>query len=360
VVLWLVPLGGGLVLAALLTPAARRVATRTGDIAPPTGGRIHRRPTPLMGGLAVYLAVAIVAMVFLPLSAPVVGLLAGGLAAVVLGLVDEYRSLPPLVHLAGQIAAAVIAVAAGIGVVRHISLPTTALTHPGYQLPFIVGAIGTVFWLVLMMNTVNFLDGMDGLAAGVGALAALLLAGWALEPHPYLPFTTPHHEDIILPLALAGALLGFLLFNWNPARIFLGDSGSMFIGMALASLSIVGPTKFGTALVVMMIPVLDVAWAIVRRRMRGRNFLSGDKEHVYHRMLHLGIGYRTTVLLLYFLVLALAILDLALSKLDKLVAFVILAAVLSGAFVLLEFRASRRQAARSAESGVQPAGDGVS
>jgi UDP-GlcNAc:undecaprenyl-phosphate GlcNAc-1-phosphate transferase len=350
-----VPLAGGLALSALLTPAARRLATRTGNLAAPTGGRIHARPTPLMGGFAVYVAVAVIALVFLPPSGPVVGLLAGGLAAVIVGLIDEYRSLPPLLHLAGQLAAAVIAVSAGIGVVRHISLPTTALTHPGYELPFIVGAVGTVIWLVLMMNTVNFLDGMDGLAGGVGALAALLLAGWALEPHPYLPFTTPHHEDIILPLALAGALLGFLLFNWNPARIFLGDSGSMFLGIALASLSIVGPTKFGTALVVMMIPVLDVAWAIVRRRMRGRNFLSGDKEHVYHRMLHLGIGYRTTVLLLYFLVLALAILDLALSKLDKLVAFVILAAVMSAAFVVLEIRASRHQSAARKDSGVKPA-----
>lgn len=313
-----------------------------------------------MGGVAVYLAVALAALAFLPPSAPVVGLLTGGLAAVVVGLFDEYRPLPPLIHLGGQVAAAVIAVAAGIGVVHHISLPTTGLTSPGYQLPFLVGAVATVFWLVLMMNTVNFLDGMDGLAGGVGGLAALLLAGWALEPHPYLPFTTPHHEDIILPLALAGALFGFLVFNWHPAKIFLGDSGSMFIGLALASLSIVGPTKFGTALVVMMIPVLDVAWAIVRRRLRGRNFLSGDKEHIYHRMLHLGIGYRTTIFLLYFLVLALAILDLALSKLDKLVAFIVLAVVMSAAFVVVEIRASRRRAATAGDIGAQPASDGAS
>jgi UDP-GlcNAc:undecaprenyl-phosphate GlcNAc-1-phosphate transferase len=309
-----------------------------------------------MGGVAVYLAFAGVTLLFLPLSAPVVGLLVGGLAALAVGLIDEFRSLPPLAHLAGQVGAAIIAVAAGLGVVHHVSVPTTGLISPGYQLPLVVGALATVFWLVLMMNTINFLDGMDGLAGGVGALAALLLAGWALEPHPYLPFTTPHHEDIIMPLALGGALIGFLLFNWHPAKIFLGDSGSMFLGFALAALSIVGPTKFGTVLVVMMIPVLDVAWAIVRRRMRGRNFLSGDKEHVYHRMLHLQIGYRTTVLLLYFLVTDLAILDLALSKLDKLVAFVILAITMSAAFVVLEVRASRQAAARR-ESGTQPAGD---
>jgi UDP-GlcNAc:undecaprenyl-phosphate GlcNAc-1-phosphate transferase len=310
-----------------------------------------------MGGAAVYLAFAATAVLFLPLSPPVIGLLLGGLAAIVVGLIDEFRSLPPLLHLAGQIGAAVVAVVAGVGVVHHISLPTTGFTHPGYQLPLLLGAVATVFWLVLMMNTINFLDGMDGLAGGVGGLAALLLAGWALEPHPYLPFTTPHHEDIILPLALAGALFGFLIFNWHPARIFLGDSGSMFIGLALASLAIVGPTKFGTALVVMMIPVLDVVWAVVRRQLRGRNFLSGDKEHVYHRMLHLQIGYRTTVLLLYFLVTALAILDLALSKLDKLVAFVVLAVAMSAVFVMLEIRASQRQKAARADSGATTAGD---
>jgi UDP-N-acetylmuramyl pentapeptide phosphotransferase/UDP-N-acetylglucosamine-1-phosphate transferase len=195
-----------------------------------------------------------------------------------------------------------------------------------------------------MMNTVNFLDGLDGLATGIAALAALMLAVWATEKQSLLVPVTAHHVDLVLPLALAGALLGFLPYNWHLARIFLGDSGAMFIGLALAGLSIIGPAKLGTAMLVLIIPVLDVAWAIVRRRVRGRSFLSGDKQHVYHRMMELGLSHTSTVLLLYFLCLALATLDLTLHKAQKLVAFLLLAAAMGAVFILLEIRASRGSA----------------
>jgi UDP-N-acetylmuramyl pentapeptide phosphotransferase/UDP-N-acetylglucosamine-1-phosphate transferase len=153
-----------------------------------------------------------------------------------------------------------------------------------------------------------------------------------------------HHEDLFLPLALAGAIAGFLPFNWHRARIFLGDSGSVFLGLGIGALAIVGPAKLGTALLVLIIPILDVAWAMVRRQLQGRSFLTGDKQHVYHRMLELGFGYTSTVLVLYLLCGALGVLDLFLFKTAKLVAFVVLAAVTAGSFVLLEARASRRPA----------------
>lgn len=332
----------------MLTPLARALAVRWGNIDRPVGLKIHTRATPLMGGVAVYLAFVASAILVLPLSPPVIGLCLGGLAAVVVGVLDERLTLPPLVHLGGQIAAAVIAMVSGIGVLHSVSIPTASLSTPGFSLPLGLGFIITIIWLVAMMNTMNFLDGLDGLAGGVAAIAALLLAAWALEKHPYLAQTTPHHEDVRLPLALAGALLGFLPFNWHQARIFLGDSGSMFLGLALAAISIVGPTKLGTALVVLMIPVLDVAWAVVRRQMRGRSFLTGDKQHVYHRMLELGMSHTSTVVLLYVLVIGLALLDLQLNKVGKLVAFVLLAAVIGTSFIVLETHATRRTA-RSAD-----------
>jgi UDP-GlcNAc:undecaprenyl-phosphate GlcNAc-1-phosphate transferase len=297
-----------------------------------------------MGGVAVYLGFALAATILLPLSPPVLGVLAGGLAAVAVGVLDERLTLPPGIHLAGQVAAAGIAMVSGVGVLRSISLPTSGLNEPGLQLPVAVGIVVTVVWLVGMMNTINFLDGMDGLATGISALAALLLAAWALERHGFQIAGPAHHEDFILPVALAGSLFGFLPYNWHQARIFLGDSGSMFLGLALGTLSIVGPAKLGTALVVLMIPILDVAWAIVRRQLQGRSFLAGDKQHVYHRMLELGMGHTSVVLLLYFLVSALAVLDLVLFKFAKLVAFVVLAAAVGTVFILLEVRASRRRA----------------
>jgi UDP-GlcNAc:undecaprenyl-phosphate GlcNAc-1-phosphate transferase len=275
----------------------------------------------------------------------------GGAAAVLVGVLDEKVSLPPLIHLGGQVAAAAITVVAGVGYISSVSVPFSALTTPGFRLGAAAGIALTLVWLVGMMNTVNFLDGLDGLATGIATLAALLLAVWALEAQHrfYLP-PTAHHDDLILPLALAGALLGFLPYNWHQARIFLGDSGSMFLGLALGALSIVGPAKLGTALLVLIVPVLDVAWAIVRRQLRGRSFLTGDKQHVYHRMLELGISHTSTVLLLYFLCAALAGLDLMLIKLAKLVAFLVLAAATAGCFVLLELRASSRTAVKPPRS----------
>jgi UDP-GlcNAc:undecaprenyl-phosphate GlcNAc-1-phosphate transferase len=339
-----VPVVVGFGAAVVLTPLVRILSLRLGVIDLPIGMKIHERATPLMGGVAVYLAFALAAATILPMSGAVVGLLVGGLAAVVVGIADDVLKLPPLVHLAGQVAAALIAVVTGLGFVHNVSNPLGSLTTPGLVLPAALGVAVTLFWLVGMMNTMNFLDGLDGLVTGVGALAALLLAIWAGEPQRfYLPATHPEYE--LLPLALFGALLGFLPFNWHRARIFIGDPGTMFLGLALGGLSIVGPAKLGTALLVLLIPVLDVAWAIVRRQLQRRSFLSGDKQHFYHRMLELGLSHTTTVIVLYVLCAGLGLLDLYLVRLQKLVAFAVLAVVVVVAFVYLEVRATRRRAA---------------
>ena len=333
----------GFAAALVLTPVIRLAAVRTDIIDRPVGLKIHKQATPLMGGVAVYLAFTLGAFSILPLNRPVLGLVLGGLAAAVVGVLDEKFTLSPLAHLAGQVAAAIVAIVAGVGVVHTISVPTASLTAPGLALPAVVGAAITLIWLVGMMNTINFLDGLDGLATGVACLAALLLAAWASERQAFYLPAMAHHEDLLLPLALAGALLGFLPYNWHQARIFLGDSGSMFLGLSLGALSIVGPAKLATALLVLMIPVLDVAWAIVRRQLQGRSFLSGDKQHVYHRMLELGMSHTSVVLLLYAVCFALAILDLTLFKLGKLIAFVLLVVTIGAVFVALEIRAGRRE-----------------
>ncbi len=308
------------------------------------GNKIHTRATPLLGGTAVYIGFAVTCFLVLPVRGAVIGVLIGGLGAVLVGIADELMTLPPLTHLAGQIGVACLAIVSGLGFVVHVSVPGP-LTAPGYTVPSAIGVVFTVFWLVGMMNTVNFLDGLDGLAAGIAAITSILMATWAWEAYQehrfFLP-STAHPADFVLPLALAGALLGFLPFNWHTAKIFLGDSGAMFLGFSLAALSIVGPTKVGTALLVLIVPVLDVAWAIVRRQIRGRSFMSGDKQHVYHRMLDLGISHSNTVLLLYVLCIALGGLDLWLLKLEKLLAFVALAVLAAALYVMLELRATKQ------------------
>ena len=338
---WPVPLFSGFFAALVLTPVVRSLAFRVGNVDRPSDRKIHKTPTPLMGGVAVYLAFVIAALTILPLIRPVIGLLVGGFVAIVVGVIDEHLDLKPLVHLGGQILAAVVAIVAGVGVVKSISVPTAALTTPGLRLPLVVGAALTLLWLVGMMNTINLLDGLDGLAAGVCAITAIFLAAWASESSIFFLPATPHHEDLYLPLALAGALMGFLPYNWHQAKIFLGDSGSMFLGLSLGALSIIGPAKLATALLVLMIPVLDVVWAIIRRSMRGRSFLTGDVQHVHHRLLEMGLSYTATVLLFYGLCMALAVVDLFLFKLDKLIAFGLLAVVLGSSFIILEARSSR-------------------
>lgn len=328
----------GFLAALVLTPCARLVAIRTGTIDRPLGMKIHRHATPLMGGVAVFLAFAVAVVISLQLTRPVAGVLAGGLAAVIVGVLDERISLPPLVHLVGQIAAAAIAIAFGLGTIRTLNLPFASLVTPGIALPSGIALAVTLFWLVGMMNTMNFLDGLDGLVSGVSAEAALLLAVWATESDRF--YLAPNAQDLLLPLALVGALLGFLPYNWHVARIFLGDSGSMFLGLAVGALAIVGPAKLGTALLVLIIPVLDVAWAIVRRLRGGRSFLAGDKQHVYHRMLEVGLSHTQTVLVLYGLVAVLGGLDLWLVRPWKLYAFIVLAVATFTFFVWLETRAT--------------------
>lgn len=340
--IWLAPLCVGLVASLALTPVARRVAFMTGTLDLPVGMKIHSTATPLLGGVAVYLGFSIATVVTLPLAGPVIGVLLGGLAAIVIGVLDERLTLPPLVHLVAQIVAALVAIIAGLGIIRSVSSPFGGLTAAGIQLPGAIGLVVTLVWLVGMMNTVNFLDGLDGLATGVVAIAAILLAIWASEPQRFF-LTGSHREELVLPIALTGALLGFLPYNWHRARIFLGDSGSMFLGLALGALSIIGPAKLATALLVLIIPVLDVAWAIVRRQMRGRSFLSGDKQHVYHRMLELGMTHTQVVSAFYLLCGVLSVLDLALLKMEKLIAFVAVTTLVGVAFVLLETTASRRR-----------------
>ncbi|HZT97005.1 MAG TPA: MraY family glycosyltransferase [Chloroflexota bacterium] len=344
--LWLGPALVAAGVCAALTPGAIRAATRLGIVDRPVGQKIHKRVTPLLGGVAVYVAFAVACVLFLPLGGPVFGILLGGLVAVVVGVLDDRFSLPPLLHLAGQTLAAVVTVVTGLGVVRYISIPWASANFRGsWHVPLLLGVVFSLFWIVGMMNTINFLDGLDGLSTGVGIVSAVLLAFWAAHEQNFIahPSASFHHADLILPVVLAAALVAFLPYNWNPAKIFIGDSGAMFVGLALAALSIMGPAKIGTALVVLCIPVLDVAWAIVRRQLHGRSFLSGDKQHVYHRMLELGMSHTATVVALYAICIILALADYSLLKLEKLVAFGIVAVLTISAFVILEVAGDRRQ-----------------
>ena len=284
--------------ALLLTPLVARLATRFGFVdVPHEPKHVHQAPIPRLGGVALF--VPFLAAVGLSFLLPVerqdplelhrlAGLLLGSAMVFGLGIYDDKRELGPVPQFAIQFLAASVAIYFGItigqianpfGGVITLSLPVT--------LAF------TLFWLLGMMNTVNWLDGLDGLAGGVTVIASVLLF---VHSH-----SLGQYSIALLPLALAGCVLGFLPFNFYPAKVFMGTSGAIFLGFALGTLAIIGGAKMATALLVLGVPILDVAWQIVNRLRLGRSPFFGDRGHLHHRLLDLGFSQRRVVLLFYLL-----------------------------------------------------------
>ncbi|MGC8872832.1 MAG: glycosyltransferase family 4 protein [Chloroflexia bacterium] len=293
------------VLSALLTPAARRLGIRGGWFRQPGGRHIHARPIPRSGGLALALSTALtlVLLLWLPLGRATgeairIGLLiVGPLVAFVLTVRDDIHELSPGVKLAIQAGSALLVIfpyflspdlhpPPGL-LITQVQNPLGGTVY----LPIAVAVPFSLLWFVGMMNTINLLDGLDGLATGVTAIAALLLAFhmWRLGQLSLVP----------LPLALLGACLGFLPYNFHPARVFMGDSGAVFLGFSLAILSVIGGAKIATALLVLGVPILDVAWVIIFRLLRGHSPLQADQGHLHHRLLHAGLSQVQIVALFY-------------------------------------------------------------
>lgn len=283
----------GFITVLLLTPVARRLALYLGAVDRPTARKIHRRPIPRLGGLAIYGGFLLVLLVSRPWTPPVTGLALGSTLIVLLGIWDDRRELPAKIKLAGQVAAAVAVVAFGVRV--------EFLTNPFNGLIFL-GTMAipvTVLWIVGITNALNLIDGLDGLAAGTAAIAAVTVAvvAW-MEGQTTVAFYA---------LALAVCAAGFLRYNFFPAKIFMGDTGSMFLGFNLASLAILGLTKTATIIsllvpvVILGWPIVDTFWAILRRYRNHQPIMAPDKQHLHHQLLNLGLSQRQAVLVVYIL-----------------------------------------------------------
>jgi UDP-GlcNAc:undecaprenyl-phosphate GlcNAc-1-phosphate transferase len=246
----------------------------------------------MLGALWLAVAVAVFGRPDDVLAAPgddwkLVGVLLGSVAIVPLALVDDKKRLGPGAQFFGQVAIATIPVAFGLRV-SSIATPFGF----AYALPPGLDVLLTIVWIVGMINAVNLIDVMDGLAGGIALMAALVLFARSLWFGQY--------TIAVLPLALAGCTVGFLAHNFHPAKIFMGSSGSILLGYWLATMSIIGGAKVGTAFVVLGVPILDTAWVIGRRVLAGRSpFKGGDGEHLPHRMHALGLSQVRTVLVLY-------------------------------------------------------------
>ncbi len=281
----------------LVTRALLPLAHRHGWLDQPSPRRIHLQPTPRLGGLAMYAALAlslgVLALVrLLPAYTAAAIVICGGVLMLV-GLVDDLWGLPASAKLLFQVLVAVATVVGFQISIRAITLPWLGSF---YLQSSAVGYALTVFWLLGMINTVNLSDGIDGLAAGLASVFALVLFVVGLRiGQENLP---------LYACALGGAAVGFLRYNFPPARVFMGDSGSMFLGYTIGALSVLGTAKLATGLLVMGLPVADVAYSIVRRHRTGAPVQLPDKEHLHHRFISMGMSQRQTALLFYALALA--------------------------------------------------------
>jgi UDP-GlcNAc:undecaprenyl-phosphate GlcNAc-1-phosphate transferase len=341
-----------------LAPLSRWLGERLHLVAVPGGRRKHSRPVSRIGGLAIYVAFcgAVIVAQFLvvdwayplreiPPALQIVrfdpkevirltGLLLGGTFIFLVGLYDDWRELPPLPQYIAQLVAAAIAVLFLI-LIEYVNNPFTGTQTPDF--PYLITVTVSLFWLGLMMNTVNWLDGLDGLATGVVAIACVVLflnAVFRLDP--------PQYSVAVLPAALLGATLGFLPFNFSPARVFLGSSGAFFLGFTLGVLSIIGGAKMASILLVMGLPLLDVAWQITSRLLRGQNPALGDRGHLHFRLADMGLSQRQIVVGYYLFCALFGGLTLLISsRLYKFVALLVMVLICMITFVWLARRRPR-------------------
>lgn len=291
----------GLVIAVLVTPLTIILAKKWGAIAYPGGRHVHSRPIPRLGGLAIYTGFWMAALLTQVWDRSIWGLFIGSTIILVVGIWDDIREIRPLHKLYWQIVAASVLIAFGFSM--------KVVTLPFLDKPIIfetlglsaLGLILMIFWVVGLVNTVNVSDGLDGLAAGICFIVALLLF-WSANS---IIDQAGARSAANLMLALAGALLGFLFFNFPPARVFMGDSGSMFLGFIIGGVSIMGLLKTATILglvfplIVLGMPVTDLTFAIIRRKLRGQSIAKADRGHLHHRLLDAGYTQRQAVLLMY-------------------------------------------------------------
>lgn len=290
------------VVAAALTPVVRMLALRVGAVSVPGGRHVHREPIPRLGGIALYVAFLVpliglffveagVAETVVASSRRVVGVALGATIMLAVGAIDDLRSLRALHKLLAQLLVAAVAYAAGFRI-EAVELPLVGTLEMG-----VLAAPLTMFWIVGIVNAVNLIDGLDGLAGGVVFFAALT--------NLVVAILTGSHLAALMSAATIGAVLGFLFHNFNPARIFMGDSGSYFLGYTLAVTSLSGIPRASAAVALLVpvlalgVPIFDVLFSMVRRFLERRPLFSPDRGHIHHRLLDAGITHRRAVLILY-------------------------------------------------------------
>jgi UDP-GlcNAc:undecaprenyl-phosphate GlcNAc-1-phosphate transferase len=365
-------LGAGLVaaiVAYLLTPLAMRLAVRTGAIdEPDSGRRIHDRPIPRAGGLAVaasFLGVGGVALMlqvqFEPITpfnwrvddADLMAVFGGAILAAVFGFVDDRWQIRARWQFAFQVVLAMFAVGLGLSILR-VNNPLGFLGPDTLAFAGVGAGLVTALWIIGMINSINFIDGLDGLSTGVALIGAVTLGVVTLG------FQSSYEPIVALLCALlAGSLLGYLPWNFNPARVFIGTTGVMVVGYLLAVLAILGSAKVAVALLILGVPIIDTFWIITRRLLSRKSPFTPDRGHFHHRLLDLGLSHKGAVLLIYAITSILAVLSLVLAESSgSMYAFMAVVIASGIGLLLLTFRAGPDGALEATTYDEDPPGKG--
>lgn len=308
-----------------VTPIVKKIAFKTGVIDIPKGGRkIHKKPIPLLGGVGIYLA--FIVMVFLKsteVSTEEWGILLGGFIIMIGGIMDDKWELRPYQKMLFQISASIILIIMGLKI--------DIITNPfGDVVPYLnTGYLSiplTIIWVIGITNALNLIDGLDGLAAGVALISCLTIL--------FIAIIKARTGAALLTAILSGAIAGFLPFNFNPATIFLGDTGAQLLGFLLAAISIEGAIKSATIfsivvpILTMGLPIFDTIFAIIRRKINGKPIMQADRGHLHHRLLDMGLNQKQAVLVMYAISTVLSVVAIMSIQLNSSASYYLLASVI--------------------------------
>ena len=278
------------------TPFVKKLAQKIGAIdVPKDARRMHKKPIPRLGGLAMFYGFLISILCFYPIDRPFVGIIIGTLIIVGVGIVDDVKQLPAKVKLLAQLVAAVIVV---IHDIRIVALSVPSFIVEGGIVPLGVLSIPvTIIWIIAVTNAVNLIDGLDGLAVGVSSIATFSLF--------FIAILAGEPKVALLTAAVAGACIGFMPYNFNPAKIFMGDTGSQFLGFILSVVCIQGLfkgyviTSFVVPFLILGLPIFDTLFAIIRRVKNKKPIMSPDRGHLHHKLVDMGFSQKQAVAILY-------------------------------------------------------------
>lgn len=314
-----------LLAAFVLTPPVKHLAYRIGAIdVPKDDRRMHDQPIPRLGGLAIFGGFILSVLLFVEITVQLRGILIGSLMIILLGVFDDIYSLPALPKLGVQVAAALVAILHG-NIIRFLSNPNVFSAATYVDLGWLSIPI-TLIWILAITNAVNFIDGLDGLAVGVSAISTASMLVIAL-------LASEVHVALVLA-ALLGGCLGFMPYNLNPAKIFMGDTGATFLGYSLACLSIQGLFKFyaiisfAVPFLILGVPIFDICFAIIRRVAHGQNPMQADRGHVHHRLIDMGFDQKQSVAITYMLTAILGLSAVVLATSGEIRALVLIGALL--------------------------------